>query len=726
MQMMQQQGEANAISGFRLSPQQKRLWSLQKSTGRQFTTHSVIEIDGSLDITVLHQALCQVVRRYEILRTVFRQLPEMDIPMQVIVEPYEPELARYDVSQLEPLDQPRRVSELLEGASRALLDLQKGPVLQTLLITLSPQKSILSLTLPGLCADKGSVRILMREIGRAYSRILGGEAVKDEPLQYADVSQLFNELLESEETQTGRDYWRNQKFEDSMTVSLAYENPPSVEQGFEVRGLDLELNTEQVAAIKALAQTYHTSLRAFFLTCWHTLVTRLTARTEVTLGVLTEGRANEELADCLGLIARELPYCTPLEAQMTFGKALQKTTDLLNEMSAAEEYFLWQQPGDSSPGNPAQGFCSFGYEWESFAMPYVTADIRLSMNRQSGFIEPFKIKFTGVESRDAFSLRLEYEEARWAKQDIGRLAEEWHTLLRSVLENPSAPIGKLRIVGDEERQTLLVRFNDTAADYRTDSCINEWFEQHAAATPDRIATVFEDQRLTFGELNARANQLAHYLRQQGVVPESKVGIYLERSPEVIIGMLGILKAGGAYVPFDQHLPKERLTYMLEDTSPVALLTQQTLLPNVPPLDLPIVCVDADSQLLAKQSVANPPKTAGSENAAYIIYTSGSTGAPRGVIVEHRQLLNYLQGIREGLQLAEQASYATVSTFVADLGHTMVFPALCLGGCLHIISTERLADSAALGEYFSRHTIDYLKIVPSHFAALTAYTEVERL
>jgi amino acid adenylation domain-containing protein/FkbM family methyltransferase len=725
MQMMQQESEANTISGFRLSPQQKRLWSFQKGMERQFITHSVIEIDGSLDVTVLHQALCQVVKRYEILRTVFRQLPEMDIPVQVIAEPYDLEIARYDISQLANAEQTRRVSELLEEASHPLVDLQKGPILQASLINLSPHKSILSLALPALCADKGGVRILMREIGQAYSRIVRGEAVNDEPLQYADVSQLFNELLESEETQSGRDYWRKQNFEDSMTLSLAYENSSPVEQGFEVGSLELELNSEQVAAIKALAQTYQTSLRAFFLTCWQTLLTRLTARTNVTVGVLTEGRANEELADCVGLIARELPCSVALDAQLTFGEALQRTTDLLNEMSAAEEYFTWQ-PGDSPSGNPAPDFCSFAYEWESFAMPYSAADMTLSMNQQRGLIEPFKIKFTGVENRDTFSLRLEYEEARWAKQNISRLAEEWHTLLKSVLENPSTPIGKLRIVGDEERQTLLVRFNDTAADYRTDSCINEWFEQHASATPNRIAVVFEDQHLSFGELNARANQLAHYLREHGVVQESKVGIYLERSPEVIVSLLGILKAGGAYVPLDQYLPKERLTYILEDTKPVVLLTQQTLLSNVPPLDLPIICVDTDSHLLAKQSVANPPKTAVSENVAYVIYTSGSTGMPRGVVIEHRQLLNYLQGISEGLQLTDQANYATVSTFAADLGHTMVFPALCLGGCLHIISTERIADAAALGEYFSRHTIDYLKIVPSHFAALTAYTDVERL
>ncbi|MEG4202268.1 amino acid adenylation domain-containing protein, partial [Microcoleus sp. Pol12A5] len=286
-------------------------------------------------------------------------------------------------------------------------------------------------------------------------------------------------------------------------------------------------------------------------------------------------------------------------------------------------------------------------------------------------------------------------------------------VLESALKNPQIPISQLNILSDRDRHQLLVEFNQTQKDYPTDKCVHQLFEEQAERNPDTIAVIFENQTITYRELNHRANQLAHHLQKQGVEPESIVGICAHRSLEIIVGMLGILKAGAAYLPIDPATPADRKALMLEDARVQVLLTQQRLAESLPKTHANIVFIDTD---IPTTSVCYTPR-ASSDNLAYVIYTSGSTGTPKGVAIEHRQLLNYLYAIEERLNLPSGASFATVSTFAADLGNTAIFPALCSGGCLHIVSQERATDPEALAQYFRRHSIDCLKIVPSHLAAL---------
>ena len=243
------------------------------------------------------------------------------------------------------------------------------------------------------------------------------------------------------------------------------------------------------------------------------------------------------------------------------------------------------------------------------------------------------------------------------------------------------------------------------------------FEAQVARTPDAVAVVFEDQELTYRELNIRANQVAHHLQALGVGPEVLVGLHVERSLEMMMGLLGIIKAGGAYVPLDPAYPQERLTCILRDAQVSVLLTQQQLSAGLSEPQTQIVCLDTNSELIAQESQTNPINKVTPDNLVYVLYTSGSTGIPKGVAVEHYQLCNYLHGISKRLALSNSASFATVSTLAADLGNTMIFVSLCTGGCLHILSQERVADPYTMADYFRRHAIDCLKIVPSHLAAL---------
>ena len=275
-----------------------------------------------------------------------------------------------------------------------------------------------------------------------------------------------------------------------------------------------------------------------------------------------------------------------------------------------------------------------------------------------------------------------------------------------------------------EAAHLLEQWNPTAISYpEADCCLHELFEAQAQRTPESCALVFEGERLSYGELNRRAGALAGRLQQSGAGPDSMVGICVERSLEMIVGILGILKAGAAYVPIDTAFPQERIAFVLSDAKISLLLTQTNLLPDLPLDGLPSICLDSFDW---NDGTTGVPSKTRSENLAYVIYTSGSTGQPKGVGIEHRNIVNYVLGIVDRFELQPGMSYATVSTIAADLGNTVVFPSLVTGGCLHVISQARAENSAMLGDYFERESIDVLKIVPSHLAALQAGRNPERV
>ncbi|NEQ24566.1 MAG: amino acid adenylation domain-containing protein, partial [Microcoleus sp. SIO2G3] len=334
----------------------------------------------------------------------------------------------------------------------------------------------------------------------------------------------------------------------------------------------------------------------------------------------------------------------------------------------------------------------------------------------------FKLKLSCVRRDKALLAEFHYDSNLFKPKDIERWAGHFQALLESVIANPDAAIGELEILNLSDRQQLLVEFNNTHVDYPKDRCIHHLFEEQAARTPENIALVYEDQQLTYAQLNTRANQLAHYLQALGVGSETVVALCLERSLDMFVGLLGILKAGGAYLPLDPLFPAERLAFMLQDAQVSFVISHSSLVTDGKHLtedkeQRKVICLDTGWEAIAKQPECNPTSNVQPENLVYVIYTSGSTGKPKGVAVEQQQLLNYLHSILERLDLPEGSSFATVSTFAADLGNTAIFPALCTGGCLHIISQERATNAEAFAAYCRRHPIDCLKIVPSHLAAL---------
>ncbi len=283
---------------------------------------------------------------------------------------------------------------------------------------------------------------------------------------------------------------------------------------------------------------------------------------------------------------------------------------------------------------------------------------------------------------------------------------------------PDQRLSELPILTEADRHRMLYEWNNRVRNYPSDKCIHHFIEDRAAGAPDAVAVVYEERHLSYGELNRRANQLAHYLiMKQGVGPEVLVGMCMKRSLESVICIIGILKAGGAYVPLDASYPEERLLTILRDCDAPVLITAGGMLHSLSSGQRNVVCLDRDLNIIERESDENPESKSTSGNLAYVIYTSGSTGRPKGVAIEHRQLTNYIFGIQERLEFEREGNFAMVTTFTADLGNTMLFSALYTGGTLHIVSRQHALDPEALGAYILSKSIDYLKIVPSHLQAL---------
>jgi amino acid adenylation domain-containing protein/non-ribosomal peptide synthase protein (TIGR01720 family) len=721
-----------SINGFRLSPQQKYLWLLQQSASTQpYRAYCAVLIEGNLNTEILELALQKVVERHEILRTTFHTLSGMTVPLQVITDNKIPEVFYYKLSELKPEEQDAKIESLFQEASQRTFDFEQGQNFDLFLVILSPVKHILLVGLPAICADAITLNNLVGEISRSYAACLHNQELSDQPLQYVDLAEWQNELFEGEEAEIGIAYWQQKDISLFADCNLYFENKTGLNPEFKPKFISITFNSETIAKLEAIAQrtrsttapSYDTSISVILQACWQVLLWRLTGESEIVVGTLHDGRSYEELESALGLFAKYLPIDCYLEEKYKFLEILNKISETRSSAFKWQESFSQElikgKPLDSS-------FFPVCFDFGEQPAAYSAADLSFSIYKQYVCIDRFKVKLSCLHQDDALIAKFHYDANLFQVEDIWRLAEQFQTLLESVINQPEAAIGELEILSANEQHQLLIEFNNTQIEYPKHQCIHQLCEDWAAKTPEQIAVVFEDQQLTYAQLNTRANQLAHHLQALGVGCETIVALCIDRSLEMVVGLLGILKAGGAYLPLDPILPDERLAFMVQDAGASVILTQQHFVKRFSEPSTSVICLDTNREEIARQPEENLPTDVTPENLVYVIYTSGSTGKPKGVAIEHQQLLNYLHGILAKLDLPIGSSFATVSTIAADLGNTAIFPALCTGGCLHVISQERATNPEALAEYCEHHAIDCLKIVPSHLNALLSAAHPDKI
>ncbi|MBV8731342.1 MAG: amino acid adenylation domain-containing protein, partial [Acidobacteriia bacterium] len=674
-----------------------------------------VSLTGSVDTKALRGALHQAVEQHEILRTVFRRQPGMKDPFQVILE--EPDVAwdYADRTWSGNVDQSAAIHDVFKEGSTH--DLENGPVLRCVLAHCGPAHAILFLSLPALCSDVRGLQILVSEIGRRYDAIVSGKTLTIEGVQYVDVSEWQNELLVEPESNPGCEFWRDYLRRADLDAWHSFSLPFQIQplKHSQVHRLSVGLASADVANLDTFCATNDSCVDAVLLTSWQVFLSRIGLCPHVPVSCLFDGRNYSELEGALGLLSWNLPIWIQLEPEMEFSQVLKRVSSRFREMRQWQQCFaaLVDENNKSQITSLPLGFA---YEEYGEAEEYGGVKFRLLEAAAAG--EPHTLKLTGRRRGERLSLEFAYDAGTLERATVERWNEQFQTLLAGALANPETPVSRLPLIAEPERRRLLVDWNRTEAEYARERTICELFEAQAARTPERLAVRCGEQALSYRELNEQANQWARYLQQLGVGPNQRVGLCLERSLQSLVGMLAIGKAGAAYVVLNADHPPARLKQQLEGA--VALLTDQHLAAQLPQFGGAVVCVDRDAARWRELPSTNLPTAAKPDDLVYVIYTSGSTGVPKGVMVRHRNLVNYAQALLRRLPLdacGQAWQFATVSTLSADLGNSCIYPAWFAGGCVHLIRPEVASDPQALGAYCTRYGVDVLKMVPSHLRAL---------
>jgi amino acid adenylation domain-containing protein len=686
-------GPPTATESQRLSPQQERLWRLQKSTSEAFRGQCSLLLEGEVEIPALVRALHDVVARHPTLA--------------------EPAWQEIDLGDLEPGEQQARLDEIFNRERRQPADLEQGPMLSATLLRLSADRHLLGLTLPALCADAPAMIHLAGEIGRAYASRENGEPLAAEMLfPYLQLAERQRAILAGEHAEQGRAFWRRQQG-SSADPRLPFAVDPPRNESFHPEVVTWTMPPDLTGQAHDLATQLGAPLAVVLQAAWRALLWTLLGPSSIVVATAFDGREFAPLHGAMGLFTHWLPIRVPIVPDFRFHELVRRIDRAVSE---AREWQSYYAPGGDSLSLP------LGFDYQEWPARRVAGKVSISIFDLYLCADRFDLRLSCTRTVGGLALALYYAAERYRGTDIARLAEQLEVLLRCVVASPGARVSEIEIMGDAARHQLLAEWNDAGlAPSRRAESVHLLVEEQTDRIPANLAVIAEDGRMTYAELDARASQLANFLRCRGVGPEVLVALCLDPSLEMVVALLGVLKAGGAYLPLEPGAPLQSLAFILEDAQPKLVLTQARLRAGLPAERPETVSVDDEWPAIARESSVRPASRTLPDHLLYVIYTSGSTGRPKGVPVAHRQMINYVANLCPRLDLPSGASYAMVSTLAADLGCTMLYPALASGGCLHVLAGHRAADPVALAEHFERHAIDALKIVPSHLAALMTHS-----
>ncbi|HEY6660522.1 MAG TPA: condensation domain-containing protein, partial [Pyrinomonadaceae bacterium] len=683
------------IDGYRLSPQQRRVWRLQQLDGNSYRTLAGVLLEGRVQQNRLQSALAEVLARHEILRTEFRQVPGMSFPLQVVNPEASPAITFQDLADLGPAERNARLDQLFRQMMRQPFAYNGGTPLQASLASLSQSKHVLFLGLPALCADRASLGNLAHEIARFYD---GSSANGEDTVQYVEASEVFLELLESEETEAGRDYWRLQNLPDLRALKLPLERQLGTGTSFAPALLNFKLDGRTMSEIERVAGESGTTTAVFFLACWHVLLWRLTGQSDMMVGFASDGRTHEDLKDALGLYERYLPIRSLLGSAISFAEVLQQLDKTTNEALSRQDYFDWSQIAGFDSGDAKLPPCPFMLDFDAPPQADATADITLRMVRQYSCSDRFRLKLVACPVEDGLALSLHYDSSLYGRKQAATLARHYLTLLSSAVAEPSAKAGSLNLLHPTQRRRLQRYTKHPQPATPPVAPFHEQFARQASRTPDAIAIRDDAGQVTYRELDQRSNQLARYLTRLGVGPERVVAIHMPRSLQMVEAVLGVLKAGGAYLPLDPNAPEERMRLMIENAGAVVVLTgidEQTADVSTEPLNTEV----------------------SEQNLAYIVYTSGSTGRPKGVMVQHGSVSEYLAWVNNTLLAGPVESLPVATNLSFDMCLKQLFAPLVSGNEAWLLPEDVVTQPTALVRTLSGRQQFGFNCVPSLWKAI---------
>lgn len=703
---------------------QRRVWFIHqmKPDSIEYNVPVAYIIKGEFNLVYCKKALNQLLIRHEILRTTFREVDGE--PMQIVHPVQDASLEFLDFSHIEEGEQKENIiTQEVKRVTDSIFDLVKGPLIKFLVVKQSQEQHILAIVAHHSIIDSWSLDIFKKEFDKLYEAKCNQNGCVDLPelpVQYGDYALWQKQDMNQDKQEKQLDYWVS-KLKDkieNIELPIDFIRPPIRTANGDNYSFDL--SEELTHKMKEFAKENQCTVFMVLLAVFQVLLYRYTNREQIVVGTTVASRPTVETESLIGFFINNLSFNTYIADVPSFREYLMRVKEETLEMYQYQEVPFEKVierlniPRDLSRTAIFQVMFNYlsaagdtlkmsGLESEMYPLggSKATTDLNLFAWEENGFIH-----FNFEYSRDLFKT-----------STIRRMATHYMLLIHEILRDTEVAINKISFLSPEEIATYSFDEEKLSAHIETKLTMHRLFEEQVEKAPEAIALRYEEKQISYRLLNEKANQVAHYLLSLGVEPEDRIGLFMDRSIEMVIGMLGVLKAGGAYVPIDITYPQERVERMIKESKAKHVLTQRYLLASFPVLEeVQLLCIDTLGQG-ETYSKENPLPTHMNDSLMYVLFTSGSTGEPKGVMINHSNYISYINAIIKRLGINEPLQFAIVTTFAADLGSTNIYVPLLTGGCVNIISYEKATDSNQLASYFKEHPIDVMKLVPSHFEAL---------
>jgi len=639
---------------YELSSAQKRMYILHQiekdSTG--YNECQKILIEGNLDKVKLEEAFKEFIKRHEALRTGFEMIEGE--PVQKIYHEVD-----FRISNIKARED--QIEEIAKNFIKAF-DLSKPPLMRAKLIELESDKHILLLDIHHIVIDGTSFGILIKEILALYEE----KQLESLKVQYKDFANWQNKLFKSEKIKKQEEYWIEQYKSEIPVLNIPtdYTRPPM--QSFNGRKDYFTVDKTVVSKLREQCDRTETTMFMMLFAAFNVLLSRYTGQEDIVVGTPVAGRTHADIKETVGVFVNSLPIRTYPIAETEFIEYVKKVKETILQSLDNQDYqyeHLVEKlsvPRDASR-NPIFDVL---FALQNMEMPEMkTKDLKLTQCKMDNGKSKLDMSIFATEKNDRIEFELEYCTDLYEEATIKRFEGHFLNILNDISDNPKKQISDIEIMSWEEKHEILYLFNDTQADYPKDKTIHQLFEEQVERTPDNVAIVFKDKQLTYKELNAKANQLARVLRDKGVKPDTIVGIMVERSFEMIIGIMGILKAGGAYLPIDPEYPKERIQYMLEDSQATILLTQKRFGEKA---EFDGETIDVNNEKIYTIETDNLININKPNDLIYVIYTSGSTGKPKGVMIEHISVINRINWGQKNYPINENSTILQKTPYTFDV------------------------------------------------------------
>jgi amino acid adenylation domain-containing protein/thioester reductase-like protein len=678
-----------------LSSAQKRIYILQqfKNAGINYNVPGVMIIEGVINKQKLEDAFKVFIKRHEVFRTSFDLIDEQ--PIQKIHENVNFTIFYEEINE-------NRVPEIINKFIQPF-DLSKAPLLRVKLIRINEIRHILLFDIHHIISDGTSINIMIKELAELYE----DKELPQLTIQYKDFAVWQNELFKTDFLKKQEKYWLDLYHDDIPILNMPMDYPRPLVQSFEGHRVKFHINKDLAQALFKLSTSTHTSLFMVLLASYNILLSKYTSQEDIVVGSPVVGRRHNDLERICGMFVNTLPLRNHCEGDKTFHEFLQSVRE--NVLKALEnqdypfEELVSHLEINRDIGRNALFDIMFTLQ-NTFTSKIKIGDLKIYPYDYQYKIAKFDLTLEAIENSGEINLEFEYNMKLYRKETIDRMTQHFLNIIKQVTLNPELQIFSIDMLAEVEKNQLLYEFNDTKANYPKEKTIHELFEEQVEKTPDKVVVVYNDQQLTYRELNNKANQLAGMLREKGVKPESIVGIMVVQSIDMFIGILGIIKAGGAFLPIDSQYPSDRINYMLKDSNTRILLTQSNLVKYIK-WNCEIISIDVQSRYPIRRSYFdNLLNVNTSQNLIYIIYTSGSSGKPKGTLIEHKSLVNLVMWHIKRFSITANDRCTKYANFSFDASVWEIFPYIVVGATIYIIPDEIKFDIYALNDFFIDNNI----------------------